>query len=247
MGTRAHEWLMPAAWSDRFRLIFVDLRGSGESTGDPRDLTFDLLASDLEAVRQTAGAERVAVFGWSILGALAIEYGRRRPASVSRVITAGAPPFGDMSRMLASATAFFEADASEERRRLLRENMARLPEGASPGQALRAQAPMRFFDAAFDIGPMLERAISKPAFFQHALGPMTAGWDAAAAAPGAPVPIFLGHGRYDYVVPHVLWQGVAEKLPGAVFRLFERSGHQPFFEEPDLFLRSVTEWMDAAR
>jgi proline iminopeptidase len=152
-----------------------------------------------------------------------------------------------MSRMLASATAFFEADASEERRRLLRENMARLPEGASPGQALRAQAPMRFFDAAFDIGPMLERAISKPAFFQHALGPMTAGWDAAAAAPGAPVPIFLGHGRYDYVVPHVLWQGVAEKLPGAVFRLFERSGHQPFFEEPDLFLRSVTEWMDAAR
>src|SRR6185295_13716366 len=61
MGTRAHEWLTPDAWSDRFRLVFVDLRGSGESTGDPRDLTFDVLASDLEAVRRAAGAERAAI------------------------------------------------------------------------------------------------------------------------------------------------------------------------------------------
>jgi len=246
MGTRAHEWLTPDAWSDRFRLVFVDLRGSGESTGDPRDLTFDVLASDLEAVRRAAGAERVAIFGWSILGALAIELGRRRPASVSHVITAGAPPFGDMSRMLASAASFFEADASEERKRLLRENMARLPEGVSLGQTMRAQAPLRFFDPTFDMGPMLDRAVSKPAFFQHALGPLTAGWDVAAGASGPRVPIFLGHGRHDYVVPHVLWQGVAENLPGAVFHLFERSGHQPFFEEPELFLRAVTDWMDSS-
>jgi len=35
------------------------------------------------------------------------------------------------------------------------------------------------------------------------------------------------HGRYDYVVPHVLWGGVAAKLPNATLRIFQESGHQP--------------------
>jgi pimeloyl-ACP methyl ester carboxylesterase len=72
--------------------VYVDLRGSGLSTGEPSQLTFDVLAGDLEAVRQDVGAERVVVLGYSILGALAIEYGRRRPVSVSHVITAGSSP-----------------------------------------------------------------------------------------------------------------------------------------------------------
>jgi CheY-like chemotaxis protein len=71
--------------------------------------------------------ERVAVLGHSILGMLAIEYGRRRPASVSHVIAVGTPPRGDMVRLVAEGRAFFEANASEERKRLLRENLAALP------------------------------------------------------------------------------------------------------------------------
>jgi pimeloyl-ACP methyl ester carboxylesterase len=33
-------------------------------------------------------------------------------------------------------------------------------------------------------------------------------------------------------------------LPNAVFRIFEQSGHQPFFEEPDEFMRGVHAWMN---
>ena len=54
IGTKPYERLTPPPLADRFRLVFVDLRGSGRSTGEPTELTFDVLARDLEAVRLAA-------------------------------------------------------------------------------------------------------------------------------------------------------------------------------------------------
>lgn len=245
IGTRPYELQTPPQLTDRFRLIYVDLRGSGQSTGEPADLTFDRLAEDLEAVRTALGVERIAVLGHSILGVLAIEYARRRPGSVSHVITAGTPPHGDMTRVGAEAKVFFEEDASEERKRLLRDNMAGLPPDASLRQFLLAQGPMRFFDAGFDATPHLEAAISRPQLLGHVMSTLAAGWDVTADPGSLRVPLFLAHGRHDYIVPYRLWDGIPAKLPDATFELFERSGHQPFFEEPDRFAETVASWFAA--
>jgi proline iminopeptidase len=243
MGTKAHERQTPAALSHRLKLVFVDPRGSGQSTGDPSDLTFDVLAEDLEAVRAHLGVDRVAVFGHSILGALAIEYGRRCPATVSHVITAGTPPFGGMARLQANATAFFEGDASEDRKQVLLDNMAKLPPNAHPGMVMLAQTPQRFYDARFNAAPLFAEAVVQPRFFAHLLGALTPGWEVTAGSTPLRVPLFLAHGLYDYTVPHILWKDVLPALPTATFQLFEQSGHQPFFEEPERFATSVTEWM----
>ena len=245
VGTRHYELQTPPELSDRFRLVYVDLRGSGQSTGEPTDLTFDLLAEDLEAVRSALGVERVAVLGHSILSLLAIEYGRRCPGSVSHVITAGAPPYGDMTRISAEAMAFFEQDASEERKQVLRENLAGLTADAPLKQHLVAQGPMRFFDPRFDAAPLFEAMIPRPQLVMHVMGKLAPGWDVTADPGSLRVPLFLAHGRHDYVVPHVLWQGIPETLPKATFELFERSGHQPFFEEPGRFTETVANWFAA--
>jgi proline iminopeptidase len=243
IGTKPYERMMPVQLSDRLQLVFVDLRGGGKSTGNPTDLTLDVLANDLEAIRAHLGEEKIAVLGHSILGVLAIEYGRRCPASVSHVITAGTPPKGDMAWLAAKADAFFEEDASEDRKRILRDNLAKLPAGASPGQSFLAQAPTRFFDARTDIARLYAESEAKPALFAHLLGEMTRAWDVTADADSLRVPIFLAHGRYDYTVPYTVWDGVADKLPTATLRIFERSGHHPFYEEPDQFAATVTNWM----
>jgi proline iminopeptidase len=243
IGTKPYERQMPSQLSDRLKLVFVDLRGSGRSTGEPTGLTFDVLASDLEAVRADLGVERVAVLGHSVLGVLAIEYGRRRPASVSHVITVGTPPRADMAWMSAQATAFFEKEATEDRKQVLRDNLAKLPADASMGQTMFAQTPLRFFDARIDAVPLFAEASTRPELIMHLLGTLTAGWDVTAGPDSLQVPLFHAHGRHDYVVPYVLWDGVPEQLPDATFQLFERSGHQPFFEEPDAFTAALTDWM----
>lgn len=243
IGTQPYELQMPAQLSDRLQLVFVDLRGSGRSSGDFTDLDFDRLSEDLEAVRGALGRERIAVLGHSIAGVLAIEYGRRCPGSVSHVIAVGTPPNGDMTRLAASSAAFFEADASETRKRLLRENMAGLPAGASPGQLMYAQTPMRFFAADFDATPLFAGVSVKPEVFAHLMGVLTPGWDITVDASSLRVPIFLAQGRYDYIVPYTLWKGIPETLPDAELHLFERSSHQPFFEEPERFASVLTGWM----
>ena len=229
----------------QFSLVLVDLRGSGRSTGTPADLTFDVLARDLEAVRTHAGVAQWSVLGYSIAGALAIEYARRCPGTVTHAVAAGTPPHGDMARLAQTSAAFFEAAASPERKQIFAENLARLPPGTDPRMAVPAQTPMRFFDPRFDVMPLLTVIDFKPAFFAQLMGPLTAEWDVTAGTP-LQVPLLVAHGKHDYVVPHTMWDGVLQQLPTASFQLFDRSGHQPFFEEPQQFAQVVTEWMGRA-
>jgi proline iminopeptidase len=243
IGTTPYERLTPSPLDERFRLVIVDLRGSGRSTGAATDLTFDVLAEDLEAVRSALGVERVTVLGHSMLGALAIEYARRCPSTVSHVIAAGTPPHGDMKRLSALSAAYFDQDATEDRKQALRENLERLPAGATAGHRVLAQTPMRFFAARFDAAPLFATATPSPALLQHVLGSLLPTWDVTVDAGSLRVPIFLAHGRYDYTVPHVAWRDAVTKLPLATLRIFARSGHQPFFEEPDAFAEAVTAWM----
>ena len=244
IGSEPYKNMTPPPLTDHLRLVHVDLRGSGRSTGDPADLTFDVLADDLEAVRKEIGVDKVAVLGHSILGVLAIEYGKRRPESVSHVIVVGTPTSGDIAAMAAQGSAFFEEQASEDRKQVLRENLATLPEGASMSAAMYAQTPMRFYDARFDAAPLFAGASAKFGLLQHLMGTLiTPAWTVRAEAESLQVPIFIALGRHDYVTPHVLWDGLAEEFPNGTRHLFEKSGHQPFFEEPEAFAEAVARWM----
>jgi proline iminopeptidase len=247
IGTEPYRRLTPPQLTKHLRLVYVDLRGGGRSTGDPSDLTFDVLATDLEAIRRELRVERVAVLGHSILGALAIEYGRRFPASVSHVIVVGTPPTGDMTLLAAKSAAFFEEHASEDRKQLLRDSLSKLPEGASMGESMHAQTPMRFYDARFDAAPLFAESDVKPALLRHIMGTLTPSWSVTAEPSSLRVPIFIAQGRYDFTVPYVLWDGVAEGLPDATLRVFEESGHQPFFEEPEVFADALSDWMAEQR
>jgi proline iminopeptidase len=243
LGTSLYERLTPPPLTDHFQFIYVDIRGSGQSTGDPAGLTFEFLASDLEAVRNDLGLPRVSVLGYSILGALALEYGRRCPGTVSHVIMAGTPPTGDLRAMATASTAFFAADGSDERKAILLENMAALPPGTPPSQATFAQTPMRFFDPRFDAASLFAGSLFNPRVFEHIFGTLTARWNILADLDSLRMPILLAHGRFDYIVPFSMWNGIVDKIPNAHMHLFERSGHQPFFEEPARFAEVVLAWM----
>ena len=245
MGAAPYERQLPEALARKLTLAIVDLRGSGLSTGAADDLSFDVAAQDFEAVRRQLGAPKLAVLGHSVLGSLAIEYARRHPDSVSHVITVGTPPSGDMIALLASSRAYFEAEASPERKQLLLANMSRLTPASSMDEAMYAQTPMRFFDPAIDARPLFEGAVARPEIIGHLMGKLAPGWNIATGAP-LRVPLLITAGRHDYVVPWRLWQPVLPGLPTATFHLFERSGHQPFCEEPAEFTGVVARWMGLA-
>jgi proline iminopeptidase len=246
IGTKPYERQLPATLDGRFTLAFVDVRGSGRSTGAAADLTFDVLAEDLDAVRAALDVPRVAVLGHSIVGMLAIEYARRRPAAVSHAIVVGTPPRGDLTALVAASTAFFQERGSDERKQLLQQNLAAITPSTPPAEAVYAQTPLRFFDPQFDARPLFAGAEPRPEILQHLMGTLGPSWDVTAGAP-LRAPLYVAHGRHDYVVPHVLWNDVLPRIPGAKLEIFDRSGHQPFVEEPERFSAAVIGWFDATR
>lgn len=243
IGTAPYERQMAPQLLNHLTLVYVDLRGGGRSSGRAADLTFDRVAEDVDAIRAALGVDRVAVLGHSILGMLALECGRRLPDRVSHVITVGTPPHGNMKALGARSAAFFEADADDARKRRLQDNLAALPPQPSPGQMLLAQTPMRYHDPDVDAAPLFTGAVSRPELLMHIAGTVAPEWTVTAAPGSLTVPVLLTHGRSDYTVPHELWDGIPATLPDATFHLFEASGHQPFFEEPERFTAAVTEWI----
>jgi proline iminopeptidase len=245
IGTEPYERQLPSALDQHLQLAFVDLRGAGRSTGRATDLDFDQLAADLEAVRVALDVPRVAVLGHSILGMLAIEYARRCPATVSHVIAVGTPPIGDLATGRERQTAYFEAQASPERKRLLQENLAALPPQPDAGQVLFAQTPLRFFDPRTDAAPLFQGAIPRMEILGRLMGDLAPSWQVTAGSPPLAAPLLIAHGRHDYVVPWVEWEPFLPGLPTATLRIFEQSGHQPFAEEPEAFTAALRAWLPA--
>jgi proline iminopeptidase len=56
-------------------------------------------------------------------------------------------------------------------------------------------------------------------------------------------PVFVAMGLYDDILPYTLWEDVLPKLPNATFHLFEKSGHTPQLEVPELFAEKLIEWL----
>ena len=76
-------------------VIFYDQRGSGRSLGasiDPKYISSDQFAKDLETLRLELGLKKIALIGHSWGGFLSMNYAIKYPANVSSLILVGSAP-----------------------------------------------------------------------------------------------------------------------------------------------------------
>jgi proline iminopeptidase len=61
--------------------------------------------------------------------------------------------------------------------------------------------------------------------------------------PSFKMPTLVATGRYDInVAPSTAWK-IHKAIPGSRWAVFEVSGHLPYFEEPEKFVRVVEEFL----
>jgi len=58
------------------------------------------------------------------------------------------------------------------------------------------------------------------------------------------VPMFVGLGKYDYVIPYTLWRPLYERIRDFKLIIFEKSGHTPQLEEPEAFSEALIDWLN---
>lgn len=251
-GIPIYERMTSIKLAQRLQFVFVELRGTGRSGGNIVDLTFDTMSDDLDALHAHLGLGRGLVWGHSVHGVLAIEYAKRRAASVSHAVAIGAPPrFTDTGAFSAKQKRFWTEDASAERKAILAANHAALaPEvvqttltsGESFIASYVANGPVYWYDPKFDATPLWADHVVRPEAAVHIFGTLTPGWDIERLDPIG-VPLFVALGRYDYSVPYVIWEGLDTRLTSATIRRYERSGHYPHWEEPQAFSVDFFAWL----
>lgn len=88
-GSRSFERMGGDALEAFATMVYLDQRGSGLSKEGP-DYHLARVTQDLEEVRQALGVEQLCLIAHSFGGILAVDYARRYPARVSRLVLANA-------------------------------------------------------------------------------------------------------------------------------------------------------------
>jgi proline iminopeptidase len=233
------------------KLAFVDHRGFSPpyEAKDTFLFQLDSLVDDIELVRKELGFDKIIVIGHSGHAFMALEYAKKYSVNVSHVVMmCAAPNYSHEAHE--AAQRYLNDSVCPERKAALAENLARLPQAieAAPEKAFITycllMGPKSWFDYNYDATKLWEGVEVNMAMFDYVWGKVFRDIDITKNLDKLQVPVFLALGRYDCLIPPpYLWEPIRDKFSNLTIRIFEKSGHAPQFEEPELFDQELLEWL----
>jgi pimeloyl-ACP methyl ester carboxylesterase len=224
------DWHSPI-WSPLFtrlaarcRLIRYDERGTGLSSRDVPDFSFEAFVHDLETVVDELGLDRFTLLGLSQGAPVSIAYAVRHPERVSRLILSGGFALGWRKRGNAADVARAEASITLIRDGWGRDNPASRQMFTSLIVPDATLEEMRWFNDLERESASAETAIR----LLHVIGDI----DVVDLLPRVCVPTLVLHGRGDARVPFEHGLGLARAIPNARFVALESKNHLILSHEP---------------
>jgi pimeloyl-ACP methyl ester carboxylesterase len=217
------------ALAERFRVLTFDNRGIGDSDVPTGPYSARELADDALQVLDEAAVGRAHVLGASLGGMIAQELAVASPDRVDRLVLCCTTPGGAETVPMPEVTV-----------RLLQEAATLAPDDALRQFVVNALGPEPPDELVDDL--YRRRLVNPPDPVgwqaQAAAGLTFAGVDAAIAAP-----TLVLQGTADNVVDCRNADVLAARIPGSQLELFPGAGHLFFWEQPDEFVRIVTEFL----
>jgi len=239
-GLLAHKgfFKLQAPLADGHRLVAIDLRGHGASPAGDGPVSVERLAADVAELAASLELEGAIGVGWS-LGATILWHVLAGPAAPR---FAGAVVIDMTARVRNDAEwdLGLSPEACEARSAAIRDDFESFALGA--GQAIFAQ-PVDAARQALPEWASAEFARSDP-------GAVAAIWeslvrqDMRALLRGIRHPTLIVHGGQSSLYGDDTADHLVAALPDARAVRFDRAGHAPHLEQPDLFNRTLTDFAD---
>lgn len=227
---------------DQYKLVFLDMRGSGRSEDTP-PYTHEQWAEDIDQLRELLGFEKIAIHGASYGGFISLEYALRFPERLSHV--------------LLNVTA-----ASNEHHNLAIENAlnSKLPgihldmlERLFGGRVNSNEEFKEMYAAiqplyAVKFNPEEAKAKLDGIYFHYAthnaaFSENLAHFDVRSRLGEINVPVLVTGGRLDWIVPAKYSEEMAAGIPGAKLVIFEENGHSLIREKSGEYLNLVRNFL----
>ncbi|AJK87525.1 MULTISPECIES: alpha/beta fold hydrolase [Lysinibacillus] len=237
--------------SQHFQLIFLDHRGFVKPPRPLKqeDYTLEKIVDDIEQARQLLKLEHFIILGHSGHAFMAMAYANTYPQHVRKVILLNTATTNSQERQQQSLS-FFDANASVARKKqferdiaFLAQDLKKEPERRFVHMCIRMGAHS-FYDYSFNATAMWEGVYTNMEVIDYLWGRAFAEQDLLQLTRSFPKPVFVGLGRYDFLVaPVSLWEAI-EDTSQVKKVIFEQSGHNPMFEEPELFDEQLISWIN---
>lgn len=228
--------------SDKFQVVVFDARGCGISEGiEP--YSHAQWAADVDALREWIGAEQIVVAGGSYGGFIAMEYAIAYPDHVRAMI------LRDTSLDGSNFDTLTENARNQTRVTLDWENFDRYW-----GGTIRDDADLKACWAEliplydFEYDPVVSAARVEAGIYRHeshnwCFQHNVPVYDLKPALPAVTCPTLVTVGRTDWVTPVASAEKIASLIPNSRLVIFEKSGHSPQFEEPELFQKTMRDFL----
>ncbi|MDA8345165.1 MAG: alpha/beta hydrolase [Thermaerobacter sp.] len=231
-------------------VYLINLRGAGgsQAPGEPHDLSMDVAAEDLEAIRAALGYAQWDFAGHSTGGMLGLLYAETRGGALRSLVAVGAaasrhyadtpqciyhpehPAFQNMQDLI-EALKSDDLDVAE-RRRLAQERTK-----------LSLHQPTRYAEY---FPPHVTKRICAPRLDYYAREDFPR-FDLRGRLENCKVQALIACGRHDVQCPLPFSREIADLMPRARLALFEESNHYPFLEEPIAFDAAVQRFFRETR
>jgi len=223
-------------------VVFWDQRGNGRSGAlkPGQSCTLADQIADLEALRAHLGYEKIDLLGHSWGGYLAMAYAARHPERIAHlvILDSAAPRWQD--------TRFLFEDVYPE----TVEQQKALTYAMTLGDEAAVAANLHEYMSMLFVSPEKRDAFLAAAHsfaysgtINQTLNADLARFDLNPELAKFRFPTLVGTGRYDFNVAPSTAYHIHKAIPGSRFVVFERSGHLPFFEEPEAFRRVLEEFL----
>ncbi len=226
------------------RVIFYDQRGNGRSAPlqPGQSCTLADQIADLEALRAHLGFEKWDMLGHSWGGYLSMAYSARHPERIAHlmIVDSAAPKWSDTLFL------FSQIFPETTERRAAYAFADEMGDKSASDASIHDYLTMLFYSAekrdAF-VAQMSAGAFHKDV--SQAVMSDLPRFDLNPEIAKFKFPVIVMSGRYDINVAPLVAYKIHQAIPGSRFVVFERSGHIPFYEEPDAFVRAAEEFLNA--
>jgi len=231
-----------SALGDHYRLVFMDMRGSGRSGGNP-PFTHEQWTADIEEMREKLVDGPIKILGGSYGGFLTLEYVLRYPENVTHVLlrdTGSNNNFdhNSVNRALQSNLPGIEEDGI---RRLFAGETKSNEELKEMFAAIQPLYTVIYDEEA--VKQRIESIYYRYETHNYAFRYNKTKFNLDDELHKITVPTLVTVGRHDWITPVECSELIAEKIPNSKLVIFENSGHSPQHEENEEYLILVRNFL----